>query len=175
MSILIGSNDTTGWVDNTAANGMAGVRLIANAFVCATSGTLTTLALYTQDSTGDAPDLKLCIYSDAGVLLGVTSAVATHAGAAFSVGTLIAPVPVVAGQTYYLGWYADAGYTGYKSTTAAGSAKINGTGSFTSPAASVSFSTDSGVEEFLMYGDGTAGGGSTAVPIFMDHYRQQKR
>lgn len=155
MTLLVGSNDTTGYTTGTTANGQSGVRFVHDSFVASASGTANTLFFYSRDNNGN--NVKLCIYSNAGSLLGYTSGMVNGEG--WISGALNTGVTIVSGNTYKLGWYTDSGYGDYY-TDSGGSVSRDDTGTYTTPASSITSTGDAGIYRFKMYADGTTGGGS---------------
>lgn len=161
MAALVGISDSTGYSTNVIVNSVGGTKWVGNPFVASASGTATTIQLYTTDAVGDAPNIKLIIYSNADAQLGVTSAVATAAGNNWTVGTLVTPVAITSGVTYKLGWIAESGYTGYRTTASPGDAYEDVSGTYASPPATISPSLNSGIDSFAIFADGTISGGAT--------------
>lgn len=152
MTVLVGQSSTTGYTNGTAGNGLSGTRIIGAPFVASASGTATSLYIYVYNGQGSLPNIKLCIYNNSGTLLGSTGAITTNANGWVS-GALGASVSITSGQTYYIGWYSDVGYLGY--WTNLSTIYRSDTGSYTTPASSLSWTADGGIYAAAMYADGT--------------------
>lgn len=157
---LVGIDSIGSYTVNTNANGVGGTRFVHSPFVASQSGTATHLFFYATDAVGAAPNLKLCIYSSAGSLLSCTGSIPTPSGPNWASGPLDSSVPIVSGTTYWLGWYSDAGSAGYRTTASPGDANQDDTGTFASPATTITATPNGGIDTFAMYADGTTASGN---------------
>lgn len=155
MTLLVGNSTVTGYTTGTFATGLSGTRLVHDSWTATTSGTATSLYFYSRDNNGN--NVKLCIYSSGGVLLGYTSGMVNSEG--WITGALNQAVTITSGQVYKLGWYTDAGYGDYY-TDSGGTVSRDDAGSYTTPATTITSTGDAGINRFLMYADGTVGGGN---------------
>jgi hypothetical protein len=168
MTVLVGSNNTTGFssIVRIAGNpGMADFQL----YTCTQSGTVTSLAYYWGDSGIGTENLEMFLCSNTGVVLASTGPVATPASGTQFVFGSVSPVAVTAGNQYYLGFYVDPnndGGAGRIGCAANGSGSYSDTtsGTYASPPTVFSaISANSGNPNFLMYADGVVAGGAGGV------------
>ena len=164
MALLVGSSTTTGYTTNASANGFTGTRFVFLPWTASASGTANDLYFYARD---DGIDCKFCIYDSSYGLLGYTGTV-NLSGGGWKSGALNTGVSITASSTYYLGfwtaeysapYYSDNGGTCSRYDTGGG----NG---YTSPSTytTITATADAGIYRFLMYADGTEGGGSSVAP-----------
>jgi hypothetical protein len=163
MAVLVGSSTTTGYATNASANSNTGTRLVVYPFTAGSTGTAADLYFYSR---GDAINCKFVIYDSSYNLLGYTGTVALNAGGWVS-GALNTSVSVTSGQTYYLGFWTESGYTPYY-TDSGGTCSTYSTGGgngYTSPQTytSITLTGDAGISRFLMYADGTVGGAAPTI------------
>lgn len=163
MPILAGSNDFSTFTTPVFANGHSGVRLIHKPISVTLSGVATHLYLYARDYS--ACNIRPVLYSAAGALLAYVSVPDVNDFDGFIGGELNTSPSLTAGDTVWVGWYNqgnDGTYTGYLSDSS-GSVYRDDTGSFSSPASSVTQTLDGGISDFLMYVEGTTGGQTAPV------------
>lgn len=159
MANLVGISSIGAYTNPVGANGQSGTRIIHNDFVASATGTATHLFFYARAN--NTPNVKLCIYSNAGALLGSTGSILITEG--WNSAALGASVSIVSSTSYKLGWYADAGATDYWSDLSGDAYQDTGSGSYTTPASSITSTLDTGIDNFAMYADGTVGGGDDPV------------
>ena len=147
MSLLIGSSSQTGFTNNSIANSSGGTRWVGSQLTCVTSGNLTSLTVLDNFSDGN---YKLTLYDATGNLLRTTAALTPTTGLRSG---SVTPIFVQAGLTYYIGRYIASGYGRYKGHTST-KTKESVTGSYTTPAASMTFVNNNGIDQGLYYGEG---------------------
>lgn len=167
MTILLGSNNTTGYTAISRMAGLAG-RSNFQPFVCGISGNVTTLAYYWGDTgLGVSEGLVLFLCNSTGTTLCHTSAITTPVSTTQFVTGAVSSTAVVAGQTYYIGLIADPannGGDGRIGTSANGLGSDDDTSTvFTYPTPAANYtgiSVNAGLPNWLGYADGTPSGGA---------------
>jgi hypothetical protein len=178
MAILVGSDVTTNYTDtgNSDYDTSAG-KIYWLPYTAGTSGNVTTLGLYTQDMEWSDQQIKLLIADGSGNVLAATAAIAMNSSAAGWKTGSISSTAVTSSSTYRLGFMSNGSgdYTyvfGHSSTTSVDRDNTGNTFASDPPASTIVSDFTSSYAQFLMYGDGTAGGGSI-VPQAMANYRMR--
>lgn len=165
MAILIGSSDTTGWSTGFTINTDSGAKWVGMQYTAAETGVAT--SIYYWSNGGGDENIKLALVASDGTVLGVTSPVSNAAG---WISGSIAATEVTQGLTYYVMSVSDGsvnGRIGVRHNETTGNFTST-SGTYSSPPASMTLSTDAGNFKQLFYVDGTIGGGeptlSSATP-----------
>lgn len=162
MTILLGSNNTTGFTSTSRMAGLAG-RSNFQPYVCSTGGVVTSLAYYWGDTGVGSENLVIFLCNSTGGLLCTTNELTTpSATTQFVTGSVTSSVSVTSGQTYYIGLLAALGNNGGDNRLGAAG---NGLGSyddtttvFTYPTPASQYSSislNAGLPNWLGYADGT--------------------
>ena len=166
MAILVGSDVTTNYTDTAdSAYDTSAARIYWLPFTAGTSGNVTTLGLYTQDMEWSDQQIKLLIADGSGNVLAATAAIAMNSsGAGWKTGS-ISSTAVTASTVYRLGLMSngtgDFTYVyGHSSSTTINRDSSGNTFANDPPASTIVADTTDNYAQFLMYGDGTAGGAS---------------
>lgn len=158
MATLVGVDAIGAYSSNTAANSVSATRFIHDSFVASASGTAKRLWFYATDSTGDAPNTKLAIYSSAGALLGQTSAIQFYdlatVGPAWLYADLTSDVTITSGVTYKLGFIGANGYVGYRTLASPAGVSYDASGTYTTLPSTISSTADAGIYQFAMFAEG---------------------
>lgn len=170
MTILIGSNNTTGFTSIARMAGLAG-RANFQTYTCSASGNITTLGYYWGDSGVGSENLVLFLCNSSGTTLCNTGSLTTPSTTTQFVTGSVTSTAVTSGQTYYIGLLAAAGNNGGDDRIGAA---YNGLSSYedtttvwTYPTPATTYSSivvNGGLPNWLGYADGSPAGTSSTPP-----------